>query len=80
MSNVIIGKYQDGFYDRYGDNMVAFLEDGQSLKIKRVMPRRKWYEDTPYLCSVINPTDACIEHGGYHGMLVLVYEEHIELK
>jgi len=73
MSRVKIREGQKGFYDQHGNKKSALLEEGQSLKIKRVKADQ-------YICSVVNPSPLCKAYGGYEGMLVVAYEEHLEIK
>ena len=73
MSNLKIKKGNLGFYDQYGDNRVALLEEGQELNLVRELSDRK------YICKVVNPTERCKNHGGYDGMIVEVYSENLEV-
>ena len=73
MINAKIKEGHIGFYDRYGEKKVALLEEGQTLKIKRE-------EADQYLCSVVNPSERCQNHGGYDGMLVLAYKENLDIQ
>ena len=72
MINATIKEGQFGFYDRYGEKKFAFLEEGQTLTIER-------QEADQYLCSVVSPSERCQNHGGYDGMLVLAYEENLDI-
>ncbi len=69
---VKIRKGNLGFYDQYGDNRVALLEEGQELKLVRELANER------YLCRVVNPTERCKNHGGYDGMLIEACEENLE--
>ena len=73
MSNLKIKKGNLGFYDQYGDNRVALLEEGQELKLVREL------SDSKYICKVVNLTERCKNHGGYDGMIVEVYSENLEV-
>ena len=73
MSNLKIKKGNLGFYDQYGDNRVALLEEGQELNLVREL------SDSKYICRVVNPTERCKNHGGYDGMLVEAYAENLEV-
>ena len=67
------------FYNRYGNKKVALLEEGQSIEIDSVYGFDDYYFENVYLCRVVNPSDACKNHGGYEDMLVKVYEENLEV-
>ena len=71
MSKLKIRKGNLGFYDRF-DNKVALLEEGQELKIVRELPDHK------YICEVVNPTERCKNHGGYHGLEIEAYVQNLE--
>ncbi len=73
MINAKIKEGHIGFYDQYGEKKFALLEEGQTLKIKRE-------EADQYLCSVVNPSERCQNHGGYDGMLVLAHEENLDMQ
>ena len=73
MSDVKIKTGHVGFYDEYGTKKVALLEGGQELKIVRELP------DNKYICEVVNPTERCKDHGGYHGMKVEAYVQNLEV-
>ncbi len=66
------------FYNRYGNKKVALLEEGQGLQIDSLYKFDSYHFENIYLCRVVNPSDACKNHGGYEGMLVKVYEENLE--
>ena len=69
---------QTRYFDRYGNKKVALLEEGQSIEIDKVYGFDEYHFEDIYLCRVVNPSDACKNHGGYEGMLVKVYEENLE--
>ena len=73
MSDVKIKTGHVGFYDEYGTKKFALLEEGQELKIVRELP------DNKYICEVVNPTERCKNHGGYHGMTVEAYVQNLEV-
>ena len=73
MINAKIKEGHIGFYDQYGEKKFALLEEGQTLKIERE-------EADQYLCSIVNPSERCQNHGGYDGMLVLAYEEDLDIQ
>ncbi len=73
MINAKIKEGHIGFYDQYGEKKFALLEEGQTLKIKRE-------EADQYLCSVVNPSERCQNHGGYDGMLVLAHKENLDIQ
>ena len=73
MSGVKIRTGHNGFYDQYGIKKFALLEEGQELKIVRELP------DNKYICEVVNPTERCKNHGGYHGMTVEAYVQNLEV-
>jgi len=73
MSSVKIREGHLGFYDEYGTKKFALLEEGQELKIVRELP------DNKYICDVVNPTQRCKDHGGYHGMTVEAYVQNLEV-
>ena len=72
MDNVKIRKGHLGFYDEYGTKKFALLEEGQELKIVRELP------DNKYICEVVNPTERCKNHGGYHGLEIEAYVQNLE--
>ena len=73
MSKVKIREGQKGFYNQHGNKKSALLEEGQSLKIQHCRLGR-------YVCSVVNPSPLCKDYGGYEGMLIVAYEEHLEVE
>ena len=73
MINATIKEGHIGFYNQYGEKKFALLEEGQTLKIERE-------EADQYLCSIVNPSERCQNHGGYDGMLVLAYEEDLDIQ
>tara|TARA_R110002020_G_scaffold222608_1_gene431491 strand:+ start:406 stop:636 length:231 start_codon:yes stop_codon:yes gene_type:complete len=72
MSSVKIRQGQTGFYQQYANKKVALLEQGQSLKVNRI-------KDDLYICSVVNATERCKDHGGYDGMTVEAYVQNLEI-
>ena len=72
MDNVKIRKGHLGFYDQAYCNRVALLEEGQELKIVRELP------DNKYICEIVNPTERCKSHGGYHGLEIEAYVQNLE--
>jgi hypothetical protein len=72
MDNVKIRKGHLGFYDQYGTKKFALLEEGQELKIVRELP------DNKYICEIVNPTERCKNHGGYHGLEIEAYVQNLE--
>ena len=70
---------QTMFYDEYGNNKVALLEEGQEVRIHRLHRFDKYHFEDVYLCKVINPSDQSKNHGVYDGMIVEVYSEYLEV-
>ena len=70
---------QTMFYDEYGDNKVALLEEGQEVRIHRLHRFDEYHFENVYLCKVINPSDRSKNHGVYDGMIVEVYSEYLEV-
>ena len=70
---------QTMFYDEYGDNKVALLEEGQEVRIHRLHRFDEYHFENVYLCKVINPSDQSKNHGVYDGMIVEVYSEYLEV-
>ena len=54
---------QTRYFDRYGNKKVALLEEGQSIEIDSVYGFDEYHFEDIYLCKVINPSDACKNHG-----------------
>ena len=73
MINATIKEGHGGFYNQYAEKKFALLEEGQALTIERE-------EADQYICSVVNPSERCQNHGGYDGMLVLAYEEDLDIQ
>ena len=71
MSSVKIREGHNGYYNQTSKRL-ALLEAGQELKIVRELP------DNKYICEVIRPTEACKDHGGYHGMTIEAWVENLE--
>ncbi len=67
------------FYDEYGNNRVALLEEGQTVEIDKVLEFDKYHFENIYLCKVVNPSDESKNYGVYEGMYVKVYEEDLEV-
>ena len=67
------------FYNEYGDERVALLEEGQEVRIHRLHRFDKYHFENVYLCKVINPSDQSKNHGVYDGMIVEVYSEYLEV-
>ena len=70
---------QTMFYNEYGDNRVALLEEGQEVRIHRLHRFDEYHFENVYLCKVINPSDRSKNHGVYDGMIVEVYSENLEV-
>ena len=70
---------QTMFYDGYGDNKVALLEEGQEVRIHRLHRFDKYHFENVYLCKVINPSDQSKNYGVHDGMIVEVYSEYLEV-
>ena len=70
---------QTMFYDEYGNNKVALLEEGQEVRIHRLHRFDKYHFEDVYLCKVINPSDQSKNHGVHDGMIVEVYSEYLEV-
>ena len=70
---------QTMFYDEYGNNKVALLEEGQEVRIHRLHRFDKYHFENVYLCKVINPSDQSKNHGVHDGMIVEVYSENLEV-
>ena len=70
---------QTMFYNEYGDNRVALLEEGQEVRIHRLHRFDEYHFENVYLCKVINPSDQSKNHGVYDGMIVEVYSEYLEV-
>ena len=70
---------QTMFYNEYGDNRVALLEEGQEVRIHRLHRFDEYHFENVYLCKVINPSDQSKNHGVYDGMIVEVYSENLEV-
>ena len=66
------------YYDEYGTKKFALLEEGQSIEIDSVYGFDEYHFEDIYLCRVVNPSDACKNHGGYENMLVKVHSEYLE--
>jgi hypothetical protein len=73
MSSVKIREGHTGFYQQYANKRVALLEEGQSLKVNRI-------KDDQYICSVVNATERCKDHGGYDGMTIEAYVQNLEIE
>ena len=73
MSSVKIREGHTGFYQQCANKRVALLEAGQSLKINRI-------KDDQYICSVVNATERCKDHGGYDGMTIEAYVQNLEIE
>jgi hypothetical protein len=69
---------QTRYFNRYGNKKVALLEEGQSIEIDSVYGFDEYHFEDIYLCRVVNPSDACKNHGGYEDMLVKVHSEYLE--
>ena len=54
------------------------MEEGQSIEIDSVYGFDEYHFEDIYLCRVVNPSDACKNHGGYENMLVKVHSEYLE--
>ena len=67
------------FYDQYGDKRVALLEEGQEVRIHRLLRFDHYHFENVYLCKVTNPSDQSKNHGVYDGMIVEVYSEYLEV-
>ena len=70
---------QTMFYNEYGDNRVALLEEGQEVRIHRLHRFDEYHFENVYLCKVTNPSDQSKNHGVYDGMIVEVYSEYLEV-
>ena len=70
---------QTMFYDEYGNNKVALLEEGQEVRIHRLHRFDEYHFENVYLCKVINPSDQSKNHGVHDGMIVEVYSENLEV-
>ena len=66
------------YYDQHGNKKVALLEKGQEVRIEDLHRFDEYHFEDIYLCKVINPSDACKNHGGYEDMLVKVHSEYLE--
>lgn len=63
----------NGYYDQAYCKRMALLEEGQDLIMLKELP------DNKYICEIVNPSEACKFHGGYHGMEIEAYVENLEL-
>ena len=70
---------QTMFYDEYGNNKVALLEEGQEVRIHRLHRFDKYHFENVYLCKVINPSDESKNYGVHDGMIVEVYSDNLEV-
>ncbi len=70
---------ETGYYDEYRDKKFALLEKGQEVQIHRLHRFDRYHFENVYLCKVVNPSDQSKNHGVYDGMIVEVYEEHLEV-
>ena len=70
---------QTMFYNEYGDNRVALLEEGQEVRIHRLHRFDEYHFENVYLCKVTNPSDHSKNYGVYDGMIVEVYSEYLEV-
>ena len=70
---------QTMFYNEYGDNRVALLEEGQEVRIHRLHRFDEYHFENVYLCKVINPSEQSKNYGVYDGMIVEVYSEYLEV-
>jgi hypothetical protein len=70
---------QTMFYDEYGNNRVALLEEGQTIEIDKVLEFDEYHFENVYLCRVVNPSDKSKNYDVRDGMLVKVYEENLEM-
>ena len=72
---------ETGFFNRCGDKRLALLEKGQTLTIVgELYPIPSSDNDDKFICSVVNPSDACKNHGGYEGMTIEAYDEDLDLQ
>ena len=71
MSSVKIREGHNGYYNQTSKRL-ALLEAGQELKIVRELP------DNKYICEIVNPTERCKNHGGYHGLEIEAYVQNLE--